>query len=123
MNTTTADNALQRKVKRDIWIIIITVIVVGAVVVIAILFWGLGGVLGIALAALVVGAITEIGKVIAIRYDQAAKSSRVKGGVHLADMFEGKSSKASEWSSAAALFTWVLGIGAALTAASQLFAK
>ncbi|WDG16864.1 hypothetical protein [Microbacterium sp. Clip185] len=144
-------SAVRTRVTRDIVILIVTVVVVAAVVVSAVLSGGVGGLIGIAAATVVVGAVKQIGAVLEIRYEQAidslqalvapSKAGRLKGALKalglakddsdemkkmkdeaaaLVEEFERRRVAVAEWSPAAGLVTWVLGLGAVLTAVLKL---
>ncbi|WP_148285490.1 hypothetical protein, partial [Microbacterium sp. B24] len=65
---------LCNRVARDVAIIAGAVVLVAAVVVLAVLCWGIGGVIGITVATVVVGAVKEICAVLKLRYAQAVES-------------------------------------------------
>ncbi|MFG6401484.1 hypothetical protein [Microbacterium sp. P04] len=139
----------RRKVARDIWIMIGTVLCVALTVVWAITSNDPGALIGLAVATVVVGAVKEVGKVTALRYEQAAAEARLSveepGGpvdkillrfgiskpddeaekkavasASLVRHFEQKEASASDFSAAAGLVVWVLGAGAVLTGALKI---
>ena len=145
-------STIRREVQRDTWIIAGAVAAVAVAVTCAVLFMSVWGLITIAALTVVVGGVKQINDVIKGRYEQAIESLQLlvtpqpgllqvalqrlgwsKSEVPATDemrveaealitKFEHQRARAAEWSSAAGLIVWVLGLGTALTAALQLLA-